>query len=249
MKRKWAAFGIIFLFVGTCLISATAQYTEKPFPAARGKTTYVDDTVRGSGHVNWTVNGTMGWNGIYISPLTFTCTYDNNSIAQVWYEIDGFDYTLYIDPFIIDIEGHIEFWWYCVDYQGNIGEVQGPYCYKIDYTPPVVWLIVKKIGLMKWLFSAEACDWSSAINHIEFYLDGLFLGNVTSEPFELIWTGSGTHTLQAIAYDSAGNNANSTTSISYSLCQIQNGLLQQRISRIIQNFIFYRQILFEHIWY
>ena len=43
MKRTWLAIGIILLFVGTCIIPAIAQDTEKPLPTSRGNTIYVDD--------------------------------------------------------------------------------------------------------------------------------------------------------------------------------------------------------------
>jgi len=50
MKRKWSAIGIILLFVGTCIIPAVAQNTEKPLSASRGNWLYVG----GSGPGNYT---------------------------------------------------------------------------------------------------------------------------------------------------------------------------------------------------
>ena len=50
MKRKCLAFGIIFLFVGTCIIPAIAQDTEKSLPTSRGNWLYVG----GSGPGNYT---------------------------------------------------------------------------------------------------------------------------------------------------------------------------------------------------
>jgi nitrous oxidase accessory protein NosD len=50
MKRKWLAIGIILLFVGTCIIPAIAQDTEKPLPTSRGNWLYVG----GSGPGNYT---------------------------------------------------------------------------------------------------------------------------------------------------------------------------------------------------
>ena len=41
MKRKWLAIGIILLFVGTSIIPALAQHTEKPLPTSRGNWLYV----------------------------------------------------------------------------------------------------------------------------------------------------------------------------------------------------------------
>ena len=50
MKRKCLAVGIILLFVGTCIIPAIAQDTEKPLPTSRGNWLYVG----GSGPGNYT---------------------------------------------------------------------------------------------------------------------------------------------------------------------------------------------------
>ena len=49
MKRKWLAVGIILLFVGTGIIPAIAQDSEKPLPASRGDWLYVG----GSGPGNY----------------------------------------------------------------------------------------------------------------------------------------------------------------------------------------------------
>jgi parallel beta-helix repeat protein len=49
MKRKCLAVGIILLFVGTCIIPAIAQNSEKPVPASRGNWLYVG----GSGPGNY----------------------------------------------------------------------------------------------------------------------------------------------------------------------------------------------------
>jgi parallel beta-helix repeat protein len=50
MKMKCLAIGIILLFVGTCIIPAIAQDTEKPLPSSRGSWLYVG----GSGPGNYT---------------------------------------------------------------------------------------------------------------------------------------------------------------------------------------------------
>ena len=202
----------------------------------------------GPGDVNWTVNGTMGKNGCYISPITLTCTYDHDWIAGVYYKYNDSGYELYTDPFTIYEQGQINFVWYFVDYQGYVSPIHGPYHFRIDYTPPVITLTVKKIGFMKWLFSAMAYDDISGLDNVEFYLDGLFLGNVTSAPYEWIWIGSGNHTVLAIAYDFAGLNASSSMSTPYNLRHFQSNLHHQQIIRIFQNLILYHQTLFGQIW-
>jgi parallel beta-helix repeat protein len=47
--KKWLAIGIILLFIGTCVIPAIAQNTEKPLPARKGSWLYVG----GSGPGNY----------------------------------------------------------------------------------------------------------------------------------------------------------------------------------------------------
>lgn len=64
--------------------------------------------------------------------------------------------------------------------------------------------------------SANATDASYAITGVQFLLDGNNLGSqVTAPPYSLTWDSStatvGTHTLSAIAYNSAGMNATAST--------------------------------------
>ena len=48
MKRKWMAVGLILLFVGTCLIPATAQNNVKQSPTSRGEWLYVGGSGTGN---------------------------------------------------------------------------------------------------------------------------------------------------------------------------------------------------------
>jgi len=200
----------------------------------------------GPGYVNWTVNGTMGENGWYISPITLTCTYDHDVWAHIYYDI-GNGTTEYTGPFTITAQGHVILTYYAVDYQGEIEDVS-ILPFRIDYTPPYIDLSVENIGIMKWLFSAIAEDEHSGLTNVEFYLDGQFLGG-TAEPYEYVWTGSGNHTVCAIAYDAAGNNASSTMNTSCSLCHSQSNLLHQQIIRVFHNLILYEQILVRQLRY
>ena len=50
MIRRWLAVGIILFFMGTCIIPAIAQNSEKPFLPSRGSWLYVG----GSGPGNYT---------------------------------------------------------------------------------------------------------------------------------------------------------------------------------------------------
>ena len=49
MNRKWSAFGILLIFLGTCIIPSTAQKIEKSFePTSRGRWLYVGGTGPGN---------------------------------------------------------------------------------------------------------------------------------------------------------------------------------------------------------
>ena len=80
MKRKCLAVGIILLFVGTCIIPAIAQDTEKPLPTSRGNWLYVG----GSGPGNYTkiqdaINASSPSDTVYV----YNGTYHEEVIINV----------------------------------------------------------------------------------------------------------------------------------------------------------------------
>jgi len=243
--KKGLVFGIIVLFFGMNMLSITGSLSKEKHdstPNSREKITTI--SASGPGDVNWTVNGTMGKGDWYISPITLTCTYDHDSIAYIYYKYNDNGWEQYTEPFTIYTQGGIILEWYAVDYEGNIEETC-TLTFKIDYTLPVIELTVEKIGFMKWLFSAMASDSISGLINVEFYLDGQFLANVTTAPYEWIWTGSGSHTVQAIAYDSAGNSA--ASAVVNSVPQNQNQPISQQMNQLLHNlicnFILYHQTM------
>ncbi|DAC71948.1 MAG TPA: hypothetical protein DSN98_07665, partial [Thermoplasmata archaeon] len=181
---------------------------------------------------------TMGENGWYISPITLTCIYDHEVIAHVYYEYAGSGYTEYTEPFTITNQGFVTLTYYAVDYEGEIEDVN-ILPFRIDYTPPNIDLSVEKTGFSKWLFSAIAEDSISGVVNVEFYLDGQFLGNVTAAPYEYVWTGSGNHSVCAIAYDAVGLNASSTMSTPYTVQSSNQQIINERINQ--------RDLLFQTI--
>jgi len=77
MKRKCLSVGIILLFVGTCIVPAIAQDTEKPLPSSRGNWLYVG----GSGPGNYTriqdaINAS--------SDVDFIFVYNGTYYENVW---------------------------------------------------------------------------------------------------------------------------------------------------------------------
>jgi parallel beta-helix repeat protein len=114
MKRKWLAIGIILLFVGTSIIPALAQHTEKPLPTSRGNWLYVG----GFGPGNYTriqdaidnassedtifvFNGTYSENVIINKTINLIGENKNTTI------IDGgkIDYPLWIKTSFVNVSG------------------------------------------------------------------------------------------------------------------------------------------------
>ena len=70
--------------------------------------------------------------------------------------------------------------------------------------------------------AATASDTDGTVSRVEFYADGVKLGEDTSAPYNFSWSGAtvGSHTLSAVAYDNAGA---STTSAGVSVSVVQDG--------------------------
>jgi hypothetical protein len=230
---KLLTVGIILLFI-IIIIPTTAHNIEKQFlPATK------------ENDVNWTINGTIGNHGWYISPIIMTCTYNHDLIKAVYYEYDGSGSVQYTEPFTIYAQGKILFSWCSIDYDGNI-EPTKDITIAIDYTPPYIELSAEKIAFMKWLFCVNASDNIGGVVRVEFYIDNQFLVNVTAAPYEWFWTGVGRHTVKAIAYDCADNNASSSATMAYSYdykIQTQNQFLLKFLERFPQAFPILRYFL------
>ncbi len=89
-----------------------------------------------------------------------------------------------------------------------------------DKTPPVVTLTAPAEGSTAsgaTLVSASATDSETAVQRVEFSVDGVLISTDTSSPYSLTWDSStvpaGQHTVQATAYDVAGNAASSSARV------------------------------------
>ena len=169
--------------------------------------------------INWTVNGTMGNNGWYISPIILTCSYNHSIIAEVYYRYSGNGgWVLYTEPFTISSQGMIVFEWYWVDYDG--GEHQTiPTIFGIDYTPPYLTVTTIRIGVFTWRITVDACDNDSGIDYAEFYIDDVLQITIERPPYVWIWTQNifEKPVIKVVVYDGAGWNASysKTTSTEY----------------------------------
>jgi nitrous oxidase accessory protein len=96
MERKWLAVGINLLFVGTCIIPAIAQTSEKPLPASRGNWLYVGGSEPGNyTKIQDAIDNTTDGDTVYVFPGIYNERIRiNNSI-----HLQG------VDPFTTIIDG------------------------------------------------------------------------------------------------------------------------------------------------
>lgn len=231
MQKKGLLCGIVVLLVGMCVMPLASSLSIEKHVSIASSTKET-----GPGYVNWTINGTMGKNGWYISPITLTCTYDHDWYAGVYYSYNASGFVLYTGPFTIYDQGRIGFAWYTVDYQGNQGGLHGPFTFGIDYTPPEVsfwtpvnntlYLFGKKllhidgisIIIGKITIELAASDRYTGIANLSCALantQNTITHEFDSTPF--LWKISGRHlgtyTLSAIAYNFAGLCTNTTIQV------------------------------------
>jgi len=119
---------------------------------------------------------------------------------------------VYADPFLVSDEGENFIWYYSVDVAGNEEDIQSEHV-KIDYTPPTVFLTKQKISKDEIKFTTYVTDDVSGANRVEFYLDNELQLVDTEEPYT--WTGTGSYTVKAVGYDTAGRSAVDIKRISY----------------------------------
>lgn len=229
MLKKGLIFGIVILFLGMSIM-----------PLAQSISIGKEQLVMSKSCLDGIyLNGTMGENGWYVSDVVVTLDYPG---CDIYYKTDSSEYLEYICAFIVSGDGmHTVEWYYVYE-----GEIIGPFVvsFKIDATPPIIIsLTVTAQNLLrtKWLLNAVVEDATSGVVLVEFYVDDTFVGNVTSEPYEWTWTGSGNQIVTATAFDCAGNSASSSISTPY--IHSQNILGAQQINQLIHNLILRHQTI------
>lgn len=178
-------------------------------------------------------NGTMGNNGWYISCVNVTFVNIEN-IDALFYKVNAGQWTEYAGPFMICESGTHCLEWYWT-YQGN----QSAVCsvtLKIDRAPPILQLSSQRISLNKIKITAAAADALSDIDRVDFFVDDEFTYTAYVLPYETVISGLGTHHVEAVAFDCAGNSANSTIIIS---CSSQ-GYFPHQTSLLSRLFLFCR---------
>jgi len=157
------------------------------------------------------LNGTMGNDGWYISPVIITF----QGFFSYFLKIDQGEWFQYTQPVIVTTEGQHTVLWYAVDNQGNQSPTYTE-VFKIDMTPPTVTITQHRIGFFKILVRINASDTISGVVLIVFYCDDALIGFLTTPPYDFLMTiGLGKHTVEVIASDAAGNQESSFEISSY----------------------------------
>ena len=154
-------------------------------------------------------NGTIGWNGWWISPINISFVFDPEEVAEIWYYYNGWH--LYTEPFVVDEEGEIPLHWYWINYEGEQSSIASCYLY-IDQTPPIIdvsWTYENG----EILIIATCSDEISGVAFVEFYMNEILQEIDDSSPY--IWVLKWPYPpplnfFKIVAYDNAGNSEEAT---------------------------------------
>jgi parallel beta-helix repeat protein len=156
-------------------------------------------------------DGIMGNNDWFTSNVIVTLTtidISPSGVNHTYYKLDDdIEWIEYTQPFSVTEDSAHVLYYYSVDMVGNEEDVN-TVTLKIDKTIPSITLTVTPENLLRtrWLLNATVSDTPSGVTEVEFYVDDVLVGNVTSAPWEFHYQGNGKQA-QAIVYDAAGNSA------------------------------------------
>lgn len=146
----------------------------------------------------------LGENGWYTNEVVISF-HINGTVNHTYYALDEGPWTEYTAPISITQDGmHVLHW------HDTYGNSSGVYWvgFKIDRTAPVIIdFRVSPLNVRKdyWLMNASVVDGMSGVTKVEYYVDDIFVGNMTRAPYELLFHGRG-DVAQIIVYDEAGNS-------------------------------------------
>ena len=122
------------------------------------------------------IDGIIGDNGWYVSPVTISFVYDPDVVATII--VNG---QVYTEPIVIDYEGHFYLIWYWIDYYGNESTwetIKIP----IDFTLPILDITWEVHGcfLTGWeiWFIVTCSDLVSGLDRVEFYFADVLMQTV-----------------------------------------------------------------------
>jgi hypothetical protein len=186
MKKEWLvktfALGIVVLFFITAVSSTI------------GISNYLDDTTPPVTTISFYPPEPDGENGWYISDVTVTlnATDDDSGVNTTYYRVDEGIWYNYSGSFILVGDGEdilIEF--YSVDNAGNQEEIKSVVI-DIDQTKPTIILEYELTGgdpVHGWelTFTATACDDTSDMDKVEFYVNNKLKETVNGSGPTYIW--------------------------------------------------------------
>jgi len=215
LLNKTLIIGIILLFIGISVFPIAGSLTiEKR--AIQKTSSYMFYTKETSGISLITLNvaGVTGhdWYG---NDNILNFSFESDEIAKIYYGIDGI-WSLYNETFNVPDGGEHILEWYAVDHIGNQSEIDGPFIFKVDKTPPEISLsyeVTSGNPLQGWefTFTATATDTMSGMDRVEFYFNDELQETVTGLGPDYLWSlmywpiPNGKFWVKA--YDKAGNSA------------------------------------------
>jgi hypothetical protein len=206
MKRKCLAIGIIVLLGVNIAPLTSGSLLEKT--NVKGKLNPV--SLLDSRGLNISVTGTEGWNDWFVSNVILTFTVTEPGVVDLFYKINNGSWTDNFTGFPITIneDGYYTVYAYLVYDNGTQSPIVSV-SFKIDKTPPIFLnfsATPENLWRTEWLLNATVYDATSGIAYVEFYVDDVYLGNVSAPgPFVFRFTGKWDKVAEAIPYDNAGN--------------------------------------------
>ena len=152
--------------------------------------------------------GIMGDNDWFTSNVVVVLTAEDDSagVDYTMYKLeDDTEWQEYTVPIFVTEDGEYTLYYYSVDKVGNEETVKGPFDFDIDQTVPTINLTWDEENSK---LVADVDDETSGVAKVEFYVNGEYVGEATTSPYEWEVTNPRTgDTGQAIVYDNAGNQA------------------------------------------
>ncbi|RLI32207.1 hypothetical protein DRO66_11665, partial [Candidatus Bathyarchaeota archaeon] len=180
------------------------------------------------------LSGDVGENDWYISDVavSFTATDETSGIDETLYRVDGGNWQIYANPFIVSDDGEHTLEYYSVDVAGNEENIKTE-TFKIDQTDPTIELTWDDENSK---LVADVDDETSGVASVEFFVNGESIGTVTEEPYEMEYDASSGDTAHAVVTDNAGNSAESDEIESYAVYQysVQSNLVLKAIPIVQQ---------------
>jgi hypothetical protein len=192
LLRKGLVCGIIVLFLGMSSIPMAGSVPLDKEQSIIPKSCF-DGII---------INGTMGQNGWYVSPVWVTLDFPGNFI---YFKIDDGTWQKYTIPFVVTTDRPHTVSCYYIDNEGHHSDTYYA-SFKIDQTPPD-WegVVFDKIGHNNYKIYAEVSDVTSGVNKVDFYLNWYLIYTGYEAPYE--WFYKGPSFLSAsVAFDNAGNS-------------------------------------------